>query len=477
MGNLPVSSSYGLPDQSLGFSCIPCEINKRKKTPCCPKYLEVSCGHSDRSFKLNLFGSAPTRDGSYVIQVIPDSDAGDSMVCNTSYGGCKKEKSSGKPYLIYSGPNAPVSSGPQSVKFCVYSPNPLGKSASFLDAIDLFFDNTGKTCNTYRVSMFSCDGYLDPYFAIIESFPKKKISGKLDLSVSFNRKEKKKYKLEKYVDFEISGSLNISIGNASFSLVARQATKKNSKSKYPDLFKGIEKFLGFVYSKLSFFEKIEVTPPKISFECSLVNSEKNDKYNIYNSGEVQLAFDPLLGFDFKIDILDYLLKFGGPVGTALSLIKKQLSKGVGGDKTSVEGDIKVELSAKAEIKGTIGWSFSDGSTDTNGEINTPITFSLAVSAYAKGKFLNMYAGAFASGTAKSTIGCRYKPIADQTKPNVTHQLYWSGLEVCFESYVELGEEISRDDESIKNTKTFTHVIAEGFSWPEQEKTSLLTNAI
>jgi len=477
---LPISQNFALPDTDVYVVCVPCELEKRKKTPCCYKTLEVSCGHKDRTFKLRLFADPPTRDGAYVIQVIPDTNSSDQIVAKlTANASCAS--GSGMPYLSFDGPPPPgggsgsVDNRNKSIQFLAYPPGSLSKVDSLRVALLAFFGNANNQFNNYTLCVRSCDGLYDPFVVLIESFLKKKLNGTFEFGLGLDKKKNSSYKLKKDVKFETSGSMKYTIGEYSRTIEVKYGKKTDGKSAVPSVFSCLENFLGYVYNALAVFDKIEVTPPKVSFQAEIENKEHPSKYSIYYDGTISLKMEPLIGMSFTIDILEYLLKCGGPVGIALGTVKKKLESGVGDG--TVKGKIAIEFKAGAEIKGGVEWQSKGQTLSSSGKIEAEIPLTLSGIISAKGKVLMISMTAYASVGAKSAVGCRYIPFSGETTPSVSFQLYCSGLKVYFEGYWEFGEETTGYDESVKDKTEYTQVIAEEWVWPKNAQKTGLVEAL
>lgn len=104
-----------------------------------------------------------------------------------------------------------------------------------------------------------------------------------------------------------------------------------------------------------------LVPPKLKIGGNITLNEKINSPEVVYDGNLKLDFDPLIGLNFKFDVVDYLIMYFMPgVGAAVSKARNKIAAGIGTDGTEAKAALILELSAEATLSAYLAWEFKDG---------------------------------------------------------------------------------------------------------------------
>jgi uncharacterized Zn-binding protein involved in type VI secretion len=255
--------------------------------------------------------------------------------------------------------------------------------------------------------------------------------------------------------------------------------------------------------------------PKWTMEGELKLVEIPGKPIVGSEGSFKFGFDPLFGIELKTSILDWILRFagnlaGGPaVGLALTEIRQRFGKGVGNEKSAVQGslDIDIVLTAGGRIDGKLGWKFVGGKCEIDGDVagvKAVLDVKVEGRVIAKGHLRagrwftieaagggKLVAAAVEGNEANDEpekkpccFGGRVVPKGGKDLLATEGEIFFSGLGIYYILYVEAGiggaENKDKHEQDDEVKKSATHrfyekkgacVVLEPWTWPSRAKES------
>jgi hypothetical protein len=229
--------------------------------------------------------------------------------------------------------------------------------------------------------------------------------------------------------------------------------------------------------------KGEIRWPSWKHTVGLELAELPGKPTVGPKGKIGIAFDPLIGLEFKVSLLDYLIRFAGTLAPgagfllaeALITIKNKFAKysedKPGAPKALVKGslEIEIDLVVTGDILGNFTVTFSDGKSDIGdslieGRIGVQIEGRIIGKAkiwkveFAAGGKVGA-AAAKGDGSSPSRFGARLKPKEENKRLKATGELYFTGLAFYYLIYAQVGsagaetEKKADDDEDVPKTSS------------------------
>lgn len=193
--------------------------------------------------------------------------------------------------------------------------------------------------------------------------------------------------------------------------------------------------------------------PEVSFRGSMSRREEKTGPGLEDEWDIRLSLTPLLGAEFRVDILDFLINSAHPYGLILKRIRDRLDKGIGSEKAGVRAAIKLMLSAGGQVGGEVSWRKSPGSDgQCSGRIEAGLRFGGEALVEAKGAiFIVNMAGQVSLKARSAESAARLTEISgylhaghNNGEPEVTGGLYFNGLSVYYTLFVNIGVEELRD---------------------------------
>jgi uncharacterized Zn-binding protein involved in type VI secretion len=298
----------------------------------------------------------------------------------------------------------------------------------------------------------------------IEVYPELSCGG--DLSLEYSRPkisdETKTLDYKREKTWKFGGSIAAKIGTHSMTYEA--SLKKKGVEKVPFIGQLIDKlgktaFLFDSMKQLGVGAKGDIQWPSLKLSSELELVELSGKPEVGTSGKFKLACAPLIGLQFNVSLLDYLIRFAGsfaPIGGALLaealIMVKERASSYGEDSTSpvqASADVEIELIVKGDINGAIGVKFVEGEAgalDKATGLDGGISLQLEARIILKAKIWKVEFGggakvgaaaASGDGSEGSRIGAKLKPKFEKDTMRVVGELYFTGLAVYYVLYLEL----------------------------------------
>lgn len=204
----------------------------------------------------------------------------------------------------------------------------------------------GTTCNGTRNAI-----YHSGEFALVEVFPNASWKGGFELGYKYEKKKGDEKNpgaalkaLEEQGKWELKGSVEATCGDSTFKQewsADGDGAKNDSNILSKGLFKGARSFINFLAKILRSISDFYATDLDIRWPCIKLSAEValvevEGKPLVEREGKLAIEFDKLLGLQFTIDILEWLMVVGGalvagPAGTRfmkyLVDVKKKAEEG------------------------------------------------------------------------------------------------------------------------------------------------------
>lgn len=187
--------------------------------------------------------------------------------------------------------------------------------------------------------------------------------------------------------------------------------------------------------------ELQIGGPSLELSLSGGFEELDDQYQVDTVFRLKLAASPLMSVKGTVDILDWLLKMGGPAGLTLSKIKNAAEKGIGKEgKLHASAAIAVELSVGGIISTEIVAEKKIGNPAPTvaGTLRGEIPFTLEGIANVEGDafFLQFNAGFVCGGTF--SVGAEFQASHDKTGVYLIGNFFFTGLVFYYAEYINAG---------------------------------------
>jgi hypothetical protein len=204
--------------------------------------------------------------------------------------------------------------------------------------------------------------------------------------------------------------------------------------------------------------EINIQWPNFSVEYAAAFEEEEDDYLVGDVWDLTLGLKPLIGIEGKTDITNWLIESldavvpGGPAAAkALKKIKTIAEEGIGEKKGTahVAGILKIELSVRGQLLGTLGWKKEiKKEIKSEGNVNMEIGFQIEAIAQAEGHYCMVAFKVGAKAGAHMAVGIKVKAVAEENKPLYSGHVYFTGLTFYYAVYASLGSNAKEpEDES------------------------------
>jgi len=438
---------------------------------CAVKSMVVKCGHAERSYSLKLPQNEKDKadNPNKELQVIAgNSKTPDkiSVTVKPKKTLCKEHKP--KSVLVSSLPKK-ISYKTNAVDFEALSkkPNSWFKYV-WLPAIAPY---------EYTVKPNSCYGCSSDLDALVKVYPdiNWNVSVKLGLggiSESYTSTSSK----SEYTSTEDSWSLQ---GNASLQYNGKEHKLEADFKQY------IETTLEFmnvikdcsdtVLPKINEMgnAKLEITWPALELSLSGYFEELSDKHLVDTAYALSFKASPLMGVKGTVDILDWLLKAGGPIGLTLSKIKAIAAEGIGKEGVLyAKAVIAIDMSVEAQIETSIEAkkNLRETNPTVSGEVVGEIPFTLEGKAHAEGDafWVHFNIGVICGGTF--SVGTKLKAYHDEIGVFLQGEFFFTGLIFYYAVYASGG--VSTKKPKAKHLKTTDNKDGKG-GYSQGEKYELI----
>jgi len=430
---------------------------------CVLRSMLVSCGHSARELRIDL-----SRKDTQVLQIISPSLEPDTILvewdasCGDNHPFC---------------PDVFLDSTEDARAISKSSPVQTLKAPSRLLIRDwtwifkVLVKQTEVTRSYYTVTALQCQGHdradvRSDQWLQIQVFPEVEWKAKLSFSYKENNKKdakgkEKPFEYDENSTWKFGGSVEATYG--ADKLKYEPEIELGVSDRIP-IFTGLTNLIGrsakIFESMANFGLDVTINPrwPKWEFGGGMKLVELPSNPLVKTEGSFKMAFDPLLGLEMKVSILDWLIRFAaglaGPPGAVLAEVLVQIRKRFGkgfGDKNAIAQaslDIDIALTVGGQIGGAFGYkyrngreeadtksSFVEGSVDVRLEghlIGTARVWRVVASGAGK-----VGIGS-ADGKEPSRFGAKLAPKAGADPFDPEGDIFFTGLAFYYLFYMEIG---------------------------------------
>lgn len=505
--------------------CATCGSTPPETPPCCVTMLEVACGHSARGFTLIPPDTDTNDENDQVIQCVadkaswpPGGGAVDTLKVKLKGGPCNRGKD-GYPYVMLDGENLGTGgekklSAPHAHAFA-----PL-KLREFMR---IFFVTDGSwTKKSYSGSVVACEG-AEPFGFRVDVFPKRKWEGKVTFKYEPKDEDDKK---SSKLPFDYGGEISYQDGHNKSKVELPKFLGEKKKDDDADASDPSSGFTGIVGMVMVFYEAFDmlgkeakgpsivstkVKWPAVELGGAAELVEAEGKWNTEWEGKVFFNAAPLIGMEFKLDILGGILYLivSGVASPAAAEVVLRLRAVLEGDHKlgkyqPAKVKMRIDLIASGEIRGNVEWKwkFATGETDkdkkgkdekgeeeedegvsTSGEIVGEIKLQVKGELSGELKVLIVSVSGGYQLTAESAVGAKLQGSSKKGGVDWKGQVYFKGLSIKgVLSYGVTGSVISgkkwgrslrkRKGKSKREIEHFNIKLIDEYQWPKKKDSNL-----
>ena len=494
-------------------ACATCGSTPPPTPPCCVTMLEVECGHSGRGFTLIPPDTKTNEDKDQVIQCVadkasasPGKGAVDKIKVKLKGGPCNRGKD-GYPYVKLAGENLDTSGEKELAAPSAHALAPL-KLREFMRLF--LVTDASWTKKSYKGSVVACEGVEDFGFRV-DVFPKRKWEGKVNLKLDIPKDDKKSSDLP----FDYGGEISYQDGHnkSKVELPKFFGEKKKDDDDASDPSSGFTGIVGMVMVFYNAFDMLaseakgpsivstKVKWPNVELGGGAELVEAKGKWNTHWEGKVFFRAAPLIGMEFKVDILGgiiYLI-LSGAASPAAGEVFLRIRKVLEGDHKlgkhqPAKVKMRIDLIATGDIKGHVEWKwkFATGETDdekkskgvsTSGEIGGEIKLQVKGELSGELKLLIVSVSGGYQLTAESAVGAKLQGSSKKGGVDWKGQVYFKGLTIkgVF-SYGVAGSFLSgkKEGKSLRKHKGkgkrdiehFNIKLIDEYQWPKKKDSNL-----
>ncbi len=435
--------------------------------------LLIKCSHKERAYSLDVLNAPPTEGSKHLLRVI-DDPVGSEKVSIDFSGHCGKGNNHICPTVkVLCNSAIPTFEKQSSSSFdFLAKANTTTENWSlskFLKEAVIPTTEVINQTNIYNIEVTSCTSSL-PYNISVESWKKFSWVGEICLGYkppkSFGDESKStSVANDDSSNWELSCALSISSGSEKWSVNGSiDEFLPGFKNKFGGIINWLSNQSVAIENKSkkeahSFFtsEKIKMVNvdfswPNLKLSGKVESTEVENDYYLDTEGNIELAFDPLIGATASTDILDWLIRMNAGFGELILRIKRYAAEESDANrKVGAQVIIGLIFSTEGKISGQLGWNKKVNEKvwsmkgDKSASIVGEIGFSLKgiIHAEAKVFYVTAAAGATAelSGSGGySNIGIAAKLFASNVKdkPAVGGQIIFTGMAIKGAYYYEVG---------------------------------------
>jgi hypothetical protein len=423
--------------------------------------LFVSCGHGDRNLMVDLVtGDLP------LLEVVSSSTKPDKLLvsvdseCGFGHAYC--------PTLYISYPDGTWKPIDGSGSVALEAPPEIPFAAS--DWIRILFGLLGEQDlirQTYLFMPTICNGAEESNVPVglsttIYVYPEMSCSGEISLGYAHPKiaEDTETLDYNRSATWTFGGTINAAVGTRTIEYAA-SSTQKGVDA-LPLMGALIDKVgkAAFLFDSMKRFGSDmtgEILWPNWKLSSGLELTEFTAKPLVGPKGTFKVAFEPLIGLQLTVSLLNYLIRFAGciaPIGgallaEALIMVKKRFSSYQKESTALVKGaaEVEIDLVVKGEIGGAIGLEFQEGNCTADGtKIEGTISVQVEGRIIVKAKIFNIeFAGggkvgaaaASGNGSEPSKFGARIIPNIEKGRARPQGQLFFTGLAFYYLLYLEL----------------------------------------
>lgn len=448
--------------------------------PCVFEHLTVKCDHESRKYQLKAYEHVGA-----TLQVI--ADKGPEKIHVTFDGSCGVSHQSpgcAKVHILGSDDRDRVVEGAIAELELTRAQNRFTKD--WLALLEHFVDPDHFPRDQYTIYGATCGGtgkgqMAAGEYAVVEVFPNAAWEAELEFSYKHDKKALSKTKtsfrdLDKQSKFELKGKMTATVGR--MEMVYETGLEGHGANSSSDplsqgFFKSTQWFLNklaAVFFSLDLFSetKLDIRWPDLKFGGGIELAEVEESPKVRAQGKLYFDANPLIGAQFKLDILEWLIKMAGPLGgpggvafaefllkIKRNLAEKKTSTGAPqSDDLNVTAEIGIILTVGGDIRGGLGWTIVDGHPTVDSEkarIEAGIDFKLEAIVKADVKAWVIKAGAGASlsvlnaaGTFPSRASGKVFAKSGPGFP-ISGAIEYNGLAIYYAYFLDIGAEAAQAD--------------------------------
>jgi len=445
------------PDAQSG---IDVSIDPSQAKHCVLRGVVVSCGHSKRNLQVDLAKHDIT-----VLQIVSKSSEPDQLTVEGD-GTCDF----GTPQcptvgVVVDGAFKAIDKAKGVVEMEAPSTSPANTVAA---VFELLVKQQFSARNYRTITSRVCNGSPPPQAGAgqwlqVQVFPEVEWGAKMTLGYKHaDAKDKKSdLKYEEQATWTIGGAIDAKFGDQSFKLDASAGSKSDAFPLFGSLLKRVGWLSKVFESMASYGADFKVAPRWPLWTISgggMKLVELPGKPIVGTEGDFKFGFDPLIGLEFKVSILDWLIRFagslGGPpgaiLGQALVQVRQRFAKGAGDADSVAQAslDIDILLTVGGELRGGFGLKFSDGKSEIDHDASSvggSLDINVEGHVIGKGrvwKFEMTGAGKVgagdATGSGPSKLTGTLTPAPGKSSFGVKGKLAFNGLAFYYLLYLEVG---------------------------------------
>lgn len=278
---------------------------------------------------------------------------GSDKITVTLSGNCKKGSNTCPELKVSGGSINSVLNGSE-VEFTAEPPSKEGKIATVFD----FFKSLQgyESYTEYDLKLQGCNKDLPA--AQVWAWDPYQWSGRLELGYDGS---------DKHQPWKVKSNLKGVMGVSNWSLA--QALPEDSFSNIlnciAQLIGDIKEFCGLNDNGHGYkaFDS-GLVPPKLSTGGAIELVERQGSADIGLKGSLDIKFEPLLGFNLKVDVVTAVINsvFPSPLAEPILIARKKIEKGGKTEGGALEGSgkVEIELSLIGRVDTTLGWDFNPG---------------------------------------------------------------------------------------------------------------------
>jgi hypothetical protein len=441
---------------------------------CTVDALMLSCGHAERGVMVDLMV-----EDLPVLQVIGAMDEPDTIVVGWD-GTCGFGNSRCASMMVMREPHGkwqPIDPGTNELELAAPGLMRYSKDG-WLVLFEQLIGARTIPHDSYLLRPMTCNGEPDPVVHIgisthIEVFPEAKFEGEVALAYAHPKMDEKAtgFSYKRSATWKIGGTIAAEIGGLSLEYKADSETEEGDPLPlFGSLIDKVGKTTAIFDSMKRYGADVQgdILPPELKFTAALELAELPNSPLVGPKGSFEVTFDPLIGFELKVSILDYLIRFAGALAPgagvvlarALVMIRQKAAQGFSRGGVEAKLDLDIELIVHGKIKGGFKLEFVDGRGELSGDtamIEGSIGVQVEGRVVGKGKVWNIEIAAGAKmGVAAAKADderaleedeaaqepCRFgsnlTPHVEKGRLKMGGEVFFTGMAFYYLVYLEVG---------------------------------------
>lgn len=445
------------PDAQSG---IDASFDPSQAKQCVLRGVLVSCGHGKRKLMVDLAKHDIT-----ALQVVSKASEPDKLTvewdgdCGFGTPNCPQVG------VVIDGAYKAIDKATGTVEMEAPSTSPVSTAITIFKLLTTQkFDARNYRTITSRV----CNGHAPPQSGAgqwlqVQVFPEVEWSAKMTLGYKHGDPKDKKSGLhyDEQATWTIGGEFEGKLGSQTYKLDMSAGAKSDAFPMFGTLLKHIGWLSKVLESMASYGADFKVSPRWPLWTIGgggMKLVELPGKPIVGTEGDFKFGFDPLIGLEFKVSILDWLIRFAGslagPPGAilaqALVQVRQRFAKGAGDAESATQAslDIDIQLTVGGEIRGGFGVKFSDGKSEIDSDASSvggSLDIGVEGHVIGKGRVWRIEvtgAGKIGAGGAEgggpSKITGTLTPSPGKNAYGIKGKLTFNGLAFYYLLYLEVG---------------------------------------